>query len=164
MNFLPAMSAKARKAKGQQIRAWHLKRRSGTDLSGLAHPDRFNYCSPKRNYYSLQARFPEALELSRGWLVRSGQLGPDWGDLPALVVEPADQSLRIRPVVCFRFIGPELAQVIGNDGYWVTEGEAGRLVLRLVAHGHHHNSRPAIAPWRRPSDRWSLGRVRRALL
>ena len=36
MNFLPAMSAKARKAKGQQIRAWHLKRRSGTDLSGLA--------------------------------------------------------------------------------------------------------------------------------
>jgi RNA-directed DNA polymerase len=30
------MSAKARKAKGQQIRAWHLKRRSGTDLSGLA--------------------------------------------------------------------------------------------------------------------------------
>ena len=30
------MSAKAKKAKGQQIRAWHLKRRSGTDLSGLA--------------------------------------------------------------------------------------------------------------------------------
>jgi hypothetical protein len=30
------MSAKARKAKGQQIRAWHLKRRSSTDLSGLA--------------------------------------------------------------------------------------------------------------------------------
>ena len=36
VNFAPAMSAKARKAKGQQIRAWHLKRRSGTDLSGLA--------------------------------------------------------------------------------------------------------------------------------
>ena len=36
VNFLPAMSAKARKAKGQQIRAWHLKRRSSTDLSGLA--------------------------------------------------------------------------------------------------------------------------------
>ena len=36
VNFLPAMSAKARKAKGQQIRAWHLKRRSGTGLSGLA--------------------------------------------------------------------------------------------------------------------------------
>ena len=36
VSFLPAMSAKARKAKGQQIRAWHLNRRSGTDLSGLA--------------------------------------------------------------------------------------------------------------------------------
>ena len=34
--FLPAMSAKAKKAKGKQIRAWHLKRRSGTDLSGIA--------------------------------------------------------------------------------------------------------------------------------
>ena len=30
------MSATARKAKGRQIRAWHLNRRSGTDLSGLA--------------------------------------------------------------------------------------------------------------------------------
>ena len=36
VSFLPAMSATAKKAKGQQIRAWHLKRRSGTDLSGLA--------------------------------------------------------------------------------------------------------------------------------
>jgi hypothetical protein len=30
------MSTKAKKAKGQQVRAWHLNRRSGTDLSGLA--------------------------------------------------------------------------------------------------------------------------------
>ena len=30
------MSATARKAKGRQIRTWHLNRRSGTDLSGLA--------------------------------------------------------------------------------------------------------------------------------
>jgi RNA-directed DNA polymerase len=30
------MSNKAKKAKGQHIRAWHLNRRSGTDLSGLA--------------------------------------------------------------------------------------------------------------------------------
>jgi RNA-directed DNA polymerase len=30
------MSATARKAKGRQIRAWNLNRRSGTDLSGLA--------------------------------------------------------------------------------------------------------------------------------
>ncbi|MGH8923551.1 MAG: group II intron maturase-specific domain-containing protein [Acidimicrobiia bacterium] len=36
VSFSPAMSAKARRAKGLQIRAWHLNRRSGTDLSGLA--------------------------------------------------------------------------------------------------------------------------------
>ncbi len=36
VSFLPAISTKAKKAKGQQIRAWHLNRRSGTDLSGLA--------------------------------------------------------------------------------------------------------------------------------
>jgi RNA-directed DNA polymerase len=36
VSFSPAMSVKARRAKGQQIRAWHLKRRSSTDLSGLA--------------------------------------------------------------------------------------------------------------------------------
>jgi hypothetical protein len=34
--FSPAISAKAKKAKGRQIRAWHLNRRSGTDLSSLA--------------------------------------------------------------------------------------------------------------------------------
>lgn len=36
VGFTPAMSAKAMKAKGQQIRAWHLNRRSGSDLSNLA--------------------------------------------------------------------------------------------------------------------------------
>ena len=36
VNFSPAMATKAKKAKGRQIRAWHLNRRSGTDLSGLA--------------------------------------------------------------------------------------------------------------------------------
>jgi RNA-directed DNA polymerase len=35
--FSPAISDKARKAKGQQIRAWHLNRRSSADLSGLAN-------------------------------------------------------------------------------------------------------------------------------
>ncbi len=30
------MSAKAKKAVSQEIRAWHLRRRTGTDLSGLA--------------------------------------------------------------------------------------------------------------------------------
>ena len=36
VGFSPAMSFKAKKAVGQKIRAWHLNRRSGTDLSGLA--------------------------------------------------------------------------------------------------------------------------------
>jgi RNA-directed DNA polymerase len=36
VSFTPAMSDKAMKAKGKQIRDWHLNRRSGTDLSGLA--------------------------------------------------------------------------------------------------------------------------------
>jgi len=36
VSFSPAMSAKAKKAIGQKIRAWHLNRRSGTDLATLA--------------------------------------------------------------------------------------------------------------------------------
>jgi RNA-directed DNA polymerase len=36
VSFAPAISVKARKAVGQKVRAWHLNRRSGTDLSGLA--------------------------------------------------------------------------------------------------------------------------------
>ena len=36
VSFLPAMSDKAMKAKGKQIRDWHLNRRSSTDLSGIA--------------------------------------------------------------------------------------------------------------------------------
>ncbi len=36
MSFSPAMATKAKKAVGSEIRAWHLKGRSGTDLSGLA--------------------------------------------------------------------------------------------------------------------------------
>jgi len=35
-NFSPAMSTTAKKAKGKQIRDWHLIRRSGSDLSSLA--------------------------------------------------------------------------------------------------------------------------------
>ena len=34
--FSPAISAAAKKAKSKQIRDWHLNRRSGTDLPGLA--------------------------------------------------------------------------------------------------------------------------------
>jgi len=36
VSFSPAMSTKAKKAVGQKVRAWHLNRRTGTDLSGLA--------------------------------------------------------------------------------------------------------------------------------
>lgn len=36
VSFAPAMSAKAVKAVGKQIRDWHLNRRSSTDLAGLA--------------------------------------------------------------------------------------------------------------------------------
>jgi RNA-directed DNA polymerase len=36
VSFLPAISDQAKKAIGKKIRDWHLKRRSGTDLSGLA--------------------------------------------------------------------------------------------------------------------------------
>jgi RNA-directed DNA polymerase len=36
VSFSPAMSAKAKKAKSKQIRGWHLNRRIGTDLSGIA--------------------------------------------------------------------------------------------------------------------------------
>ena len=36
VSFSPAISAKANKAVGQKIRAWHLKRRSGTDLTSIA--------------------------------------------------------------------------------------------------------------------------------
>ena len=36
MSFAPAIAPAARKAIGQTIRAWHLRRRSGTDLSSIA--------------------------------------------------------------------------------------------------------------------------------
>ena len=36
VNFSPAMSTKAKKAVGKKMRDWHLNRRSGTDLAGLA--------------------------------------------------------------------------------------------------------------------------------
>lgn len=36
VSFSPAMSSKAKKAVGQKVRTWHLNRRTGTDLSGLA--------------------------------------------------------------------------------------------------------------------------------
>jgi RNA-directed DNA polymerase len=37
VSFAPAISPKAKKAVGQKVRHWHLNRRSGTDLAGLAN-------------------------------------------------------------------------------------------------------------------------------
>ena len=69
MSFAPAMSTKAAKAKGQQIRAWHLNRRSGSDLSGLAEGINpqvrgwINYYGAfyRSKLYSLAARIDEHL-------------------------------------------------------------------------------------------------------
>ena len=69
MSFSPAMSTKAKKAKGKQIRDWHLNRRSGTDLSGLAQEINpqvrgwINYYGAfyRSELYSLAARIDEHL-------------------------------------------------------------------------------------------------------
>jgi hypothetical protein len=55
----PAISAKAKKAKGRQIRAWHLGRRSGTDLSGLAEAStrRWGWVNYYGAFYSSELRF-----------------------------------------------------------------------------------------------------------
>jgi hypothetical protein len=71
VGFNPAMSRKARKAVNQKVRAWHLNRRSGTNLSGLAEE-----INPKVrgwiNYYGAFYR-SELYSLARhidGYLVR----------------------------------------------------------------------------------------------
>nr|WP_276977135.1 group II intron reverse transcriptase/maturase [Ferrimicrobium acidiphilum] len=69
VNFSPAMSAKAKKAKGKQIRDWHLNRRSGTDLSGIAEEINpqvrgwINYYGAfyRSELYSLAARIDQHL-------------------------------------------------------------------------------------------------------
>ena len=69
MSFAPAMSTTAKKAKGRQIRAWHLNRRSGSDLSGLAQEINpqvrgwINYYGAcyRSMLYSLAARIDEHL-------------------------------------------------------------------------------------------------------
>ena len=69
VSFAPAMSSTARKAKGRQIRAWHLNRRSGSDLSGLAQEINpqvrglINYYGAfyRSMLYSLAARIDEHL-------------------------------------------------------------------------------------------------------
>lgn len=67
VSFSPAMSAKAMRAVGQKIRAWHLIRRSDTDLSGLAEAINaqvrgwINYYGAfyRSELYSLAARIDE---------------------------------------------------------------------------------------------------------
>ena len=69
VSFAPAISAKARKAVGQKIRAWHLNRRSGTDLADLAEEINprvrgwFGYYGAfyRSELYSLAARIDEHL-------------------------------------------------------------------------------------------------------
>jgi hypothetical protein len=69
VSFSLAMSTKAIKAKGLQIRAWHLNRRTGTDLSGLAEDINpqvrgwINYCGAlyRSELYSLVRRIDEHL-------------------------------------------------------------------------------------------------------
>jgi len=58
--FGPAISGRAKKAKGKQIRDWHLNRRSGTDLSGLAdqiNPQVRGWINYYRAFYRSELRF-----------------------------------------------------------------------------------------------------------
>jgi RNA-directed DNA polymerase len=69
VSFLPAMSNQANKAIGKKIRDWHLNRRSGTDLSGIAREINprvrgwINYYGAfyRSELYSLAARINEHL-------------------------------------------------------------------------------------------------------
>jgi len=116
VSFAPAISAKARKAVGQKIRAWHLNRRSGTDLADLAEEINprvrgwFGYYGAfyRSELYSLAARIDEHLvrwaaqkfkrlrgkrARARGWLhaVRENQprLFAHWHLLPTTRGRPA---------------------------------------------------------------------------
>lgn len=58
--FLPAMTGKAKKAVGDQIRDWHLRRHSDTDLAGLAeeiNPQAHGWINYYGAYYSSALRF-----------------------------------------------------------------------------------------------------------
>ena len=69
VSFSPAMSPKAKKAIGEQIRDWHLNRRSATDLAGLARAINarirgwFNYYGAfyRSELYAIAARIDEHL-------------------------------------------------------------------------------------------------------
>lgn len=71
VNFLPAISAKAKKAIGKQIRDWYLRRRTGTDLSGLArevNPIVRGWINYYRAFYRSELNF--LLRRINGHLVR----------------------------------------------------------------------------------------------
>ena len=60
VGFLPAISGKAKKAVGGQIRDWHLRSRSGADLSGLAeeiNPQVRGWISYYGAYYRTELSF-----------------------------------------------------------------------------------------------------------
>jgi RNA-directed DNA polymerase len=60
VGFSPAMSTSARKAVGQTIRAWHLNRRSGSDLSDLAeaiNPQVRGWINYYGRFYRSELRF-----------------------------------------------------------------------------------------------------------
>ena len=69
VSFSPAMSPKAKQAIGEQIRDWHLNRRSATDLAGLARAINarirgwFNYYGAfyRSELYAIAARIDEHL-------------------------------------------------------------------------------------------------------
>ena len=69
VSFSPAVSPKAKKAIGEQIRDWHLNRRSATDLAGLARAINarirgwFNYYGAfyRSELYAIAARIDEHL-------------------------------------------------------------------------------------------------------
>ena len=69
VSFSPAMSPKAKQAIGEQIRDWHLNRRSATDLAGLAQAINarirgwFNYYGAfyRSELYAIAARIDEHL-------------------------------------------------------------------------------------------------------
>jgi hypothetical protein len=60
VGFTPAISTKARKAVGQKIKAWHLNRRIGSDLSSLAaaiNPQVRGWINYYGRFYRSELRF-----------------------------------------------------------------------------------------------------------
>jgi len=103
-NFLPAMSTKAKKAKGKQIRDWHLNRRSGIDLSSIARGINaqvrgwINYYGAfyRSEVYSLALRIDQHLVR---WAMQKFKLRVPAETGHPIRPKPATQSGRNRPPV-----------------------------------------------------------------